>query len=360
MTEIYWTKDLLPKEHKNFDFEKLYFRKVRYFCNDYCSAGTVIGAICHERFGKQLCIVQTPVDGFVDINHSANEVGGDALYPMGASICTISTYEERLAALDCSYSIVTDSFTGKKTIKWTSLFKTPYVLPNYYRFDFAPAFSFNVLDEPYMSIRIWKDRFRPKVKDTVSFLFDDTEVKTFIIKNKPIKDRDDFIIDIELTKSDLDKMMNVPVDTIRFDSKSALPYAFSPYVNKHLKLGQSIFKKFVCRFAEALDEIGFKWQTEEPKEETGTIDDACYVYLMVDTANGYHKIGISNKPEYREGTLQSEKPSIELLCAKQFPSRTIAKAIESALHKTYGDKHLRGEWFQLEAKDIIELMAALK
>ena len=81
---------------------------------------------------------------------------------------------------------------------------------------------------------------------------------------------------------------------------------------------------------------------------------------MVDTANGYHKIGISNKPEYREGTLQSEKPTIELLCAKQFPSRTIAKAIESALHKTYEEKRLRGEWFQLEAKDIIELMATLK
>ena len=36
-----------------------------------------------------------------------------------------------------------------------------------------------------------------------------------------------------------------------------------------------------------------------------------FVYLMVDEANGCHKIGMSDSPFYREHTLQSEKPTIK-------------------------------------------------
>jgi len=76
-------------------------------------------------------------------------------------------------------------------------------------------------------------------------------------------------------------------------------------------------------------------------------EEICYVYLMVDTVNNFHKIGISNKPEYREKTLQSEKPSIELIIAKEYPIRKLAEAFEKALHNTYAKKRLRGEWFNL-------------
>ena len=81
--------------------------------------------------------------------------------------------------------------------------------------------------------------------------------------------------------------------------------------------------------------------------------------LYRDETNGYHKIGISNKPEYRERTLQSEKPTIALLCAKEFPTRIIAEAIESALHKAFEDKRLRGEWFDLSDKDVMEITMTL-
>lgn len=81
---------------------------------------------------------------------------------------------------------------------------------------------------------------------------------------------------------------------------------------------------------------------------------------MHDEINGYYKIGISNKPEYREHTLQSEKPSIVLIQAKKFPIRQIAEAYESALHKTYEDKRLRGEWFKLEPADVENLIIALQ
>lgn len=94
-------------------------------------------------------------------------------------------------------------------------------------------------------------------------------------------------------------------------------------------------------------------------EKVSPKEEACSVYLMVDTTNGFHKIGISNKPKYREKTLQSEKPTIELICAKQFPSRTIAEAFESALHKAYANKRLRGEWFNLSEEDVNNLKATL-
>lgn len=85
----------------------------------------------------------------------------------------------------------------------------------------------------------------------------------------------------------------------------------------------------------------------------------CYVYLMHDLANGYYKIGISNNPEYRERTLQSEKPTIELIIAKEFPIRRLAEAFEAALHKTYESKRLRGEWFRLDSNDVEDLKNAL-
>jgi hypothetical protein len=88
--------------------------------------------------------------------------------------------------------------------------------------------------------------------------------------------------------------------------------------------------------------------------------EACFVYLMLDSSNGYHKIGISNKPGYREKTLQSEKPTIEMLANKAFPNRKIASSFEQALHQTYADKRIRGEWFDLSEHEVQDLVSVLK
>ena len=63
--------------------------------------------------------------------------------------------------------------------------------------------------------------------------------------------------------------------------------------------------------------------------------DPCFVYLMYDEANGFYKIGMSNNPVYREGTLQSEKPTIKLIASHKYPTRKFAFAIEAALHNLY-------------------------
>lgn len=123
-----------------------------------------------------------------------------------------------------------------------------------------------------------------------------------------------------------------------------------------------LFKRYINIFGEILQQNGFSW--DEIKEAESIADlkasDPCYVYLMIDTTNGYHKIGISNHPKYREGTLQSEKPTIELVCAKQYPSRVIATAIESALHSAFEEKRLRGEWFDLSDQDVSDIKLTLK
>ena len=100
-------------------------------------------------------------------------------------------------------------------------------------------------------------------------------------------------------------------------------------------------------------------QEETKSNENESNEDECYVYIMEDTVNHYFKIGISNKPEYREKTLQSEKPTIELIRYKQYPSRKIAKAIESALHESFSNKHLRGEWFELDELEVNQIIKTL-
>lgn len=100
---------------------------------------------------------------------------------------------------------------------------------------------------------------------------------------------------------------------------------------------------------------------EEQEEDPIEVEfDYCYVYLMYDTNTGYYKIGMSNDPTYREGTLQSEKPTINLLACHKYPSRKFAAAIESALHNVYKDFHVRGEWYKLPKEEVAIIKEGLK
>ncbi|MDW3209553.1 MAG: DUF805 domain-containing protein [Reichenbachiella sp.] len=103
--------------------------------------------------------------------------------------------------------------------------------------------------------------------------------------------------------------------------------------------------------------------TQEPESlqiKPTSKKEACSVYLMHDTANNFYKIGVSKKPKYRESTLQSEKPTVDLLIAKEFPNRDIATSFEKALHETYKSKRLRGEWFELSQLEVDDLYNSLK
>lgn len=75
-----------------------------------------------------------------------------------------------------------------------------------------------------------------------------------------------------------------------------------------------------------------------------------YVYLMRNSRNGSTKIGFSKKPRFREKTLQSEEPEIEIICT--IPGN-IQK--ERAIQEKYSPARIRGEWFLLSAFDIDDI-----
>ena len=80
-----------------------------------------------------------------------------------------------------------------------------------------------------------------------------------------------------------------------------------------------------------------------------------YIYVMIDYNTNYYKIGRSNKPEIREKTLQSEKPTIELLGKWEAKVQT-----EKLLHNHFDNKRVRGEWFDLSAEDLKNIPNLIK
>lgn len=72
------------------------------------------------------------------------------------------------------------------------------------------------------------------------------------------------------------------------------------------------------------------------------------IYLIHNKRNNYYKIGRSKNLQLREKTLQSEEPELEIIF-----SMPGTAALEKLLHKTFKNRHVRGEWFQLKDEDII-------
>ena len=217
--------------------------------------------------------------------------------------------------------------------------------------------------------------FRVNKGDIFSFLFEDESVIDFKIKETPYSlNMNDNTMEVKflLYKEDSELFLNHKIIQWKFSQSKFAKQSIigvlenDEYYSKYMK---TAFQKYMQSFIEVLKteipdySLPLKNAITNNKTTEGIENvnlDTCYVYLMLDTTNGSSKIGISNKPEYREHTLQSEKPTIELVCAKLYPSRKIALAIESALHSCYEEKHVRGEWFKLDASDIEMIKETLK
>lgn len=82
-----------------------------------------------------------------------------------------------------------------------------------------------------------------------------------------------------------------------------------------------------------------------------------FVYLMKNE-RGFTKIGYTTKsPEFREKTLQSDNPNVELLFSISLSN---AKRIEGFLHEEFSNYRIRGEWFDLSQDDINSCIKYLK
>lgn len=79
-----------------------------------------------------------------------------------------------------------------------------------------------------------------------------------------------------------------------------------------------------------------------------------FVYLMRDNRSGYHKIGFSVNPSFREATLQAQQPDITMVANG---AGTLND--EKMLHAAFSEKRIRGEWFDLSGSEISEVLKIL-
>lgn len=194
--------------------------------------------------------------------------------------------------------------------------------------------------------------------ETVSILFDDNSILDF----KSIK-KSSFCCVLHQEDFDAFTQKNIVATRITYSKGNKDPVTME-FQNTFFGICSNIaLVLYIRQYVATIIEIHPHYKLPDRTTDqaiTSNDQGQCFVYLMQDTTNGYFKIGISNKPDYRERTLQSEKPSIEMIASKRYPTRKIAMAIESALHSTYSQQRLRGEWFNLNDADVAAIIETLK
>lgn len=286
---------------------------------------------------------------------------------------------------DSSPKIEEDNFEGKISLSWEHVAerKLPPSEANLYWEAYYPGFemiadsgkyiivSLQVKNNiPFIVFSVDSNKIPLTKGDVIELLFVDTfgekTVLSFPVTKNYVEEKLEDIYDIsyycKMSERDIDCMTEVNCVSwrIRFAKqplKSISGLNESRWCPK--EYAGKVFKAYAIEYKDTIDLHFIEYALKNIGEPSIVVEETCYVYLMYDTSTGYYKIGISNNPEYRERTLQSEKPTIEKICAKEYPNRTIAGAIESALHKAYDSKRLRGEWFALDANDVIAITATL-
>lgn len=274
--------------------------------------------------------------------------------------------------------IKTDEFSRKKIVKWKQVGNseghTEGITSKSLDNKTSLTFSFNNIDQKdFLAFQFYSKEIMLSNDDTVSFLFTNNKIMDFRIESSSYKAAHPYIVKLfenkvqitndELLTFETQKFLKWKI-TLKKQNREIIGgneghLQYTSYENLTL-----VIKKFAQEYRELVkSEISnYKPLLQRATFSNPTIDtttEECYVYLMIDINNQYHKIGISNKPEWREKTLQSEKPTIELIASKKFISRKIASSIEKALHDSYADKRIRGEWFRLDSKDIQEIKITL-
>lgn len=314
-------------------------------------------------------IVKSPYNGILVQEIQPSIVNGKL--SKGTVLCTIysdisSIIEDRFKY---QFKVNKDDFTKKTMIncnfleeKISTTFYTSLGIriASYLNLNFEWA-------EDKCHIVLFYNKKEIKLDKNISFLmlFDDGNVLSLNPETKPSND----VCRLRLSTADMDVLENSLFIKWRInDNEGNLLAQGNNNFCSHIKIvddnsrniSSIAFQKFIRDFRKVIRENVSLVELDKQDNKVISTNNSCYVYLMIDTINNFHKIGISNNPKYREHTLQSDKPTIELLCAKEYPSRDIATAIESSLHKVYAPKRIRGEWFNLEEADIENIKQTLK
>lgn len=266
-----------------------------------------------------------------------------------------------------------DEFSNQKIIKWNNIGGGDrFITSKDHSGTISLGLAFHYDNGDFIVFRFTNKNLPLSKGDKVSFLFDNGLIKDFtltqnsyrspdyaekIFENRVVITDDELLIfaeeNLKYWKIKFDKSGREIIGGISGYGEYQDPANLKIVVKKHAAEYRSIVRKEITGYAPILK------STESQVVETIIDDSDCYVYLMTDTVNNVHKIGISNNPAWRERTLQSEKPTIELLVAKKFINRKIASSFEKALHDAYSSKRLRGEWFKLDINELDEILKTL-
>lgn len=270
-------------------------------------------------------------------------------------------------------------------------FKKVIYISDYFSKNLSFSFVFSE-GNSYIEFAYSQDKIKLKKNDTISFLFDNGNISDFKIRNSPYKKSENSktrCIKCQLYAEDIDNLTNSLIskwkitytdeqkpsiidDVVPAKEKVKIPmfllmkhYSLTDHLKSAKRtplLIQNYTKYYTKILKKEIPDYEYPTKTHKGKGSDNGIAtfDWCYVYLMQDLSTSYYKIGLSKTPEYRERTLQSEKPTIRMICHKKLPSRKIAEAFERALHNAFADKRIRGEWFNLDENDVVQIEESLK
>ena len=336
----------------------------------YVNIGDNIFAISeYKKSSPYDAIVKSPYNGILVQEIQPSIINGKL--SKGTTLCMIypdnsSIMEDRFKY---QFNVNKDDFT-KKTIINCKFLEELLTTSFYTSLGIRIASYLNlnfewVENKCYMVLSYNKKEIKLDKNITFLMLFDDDSVIHLKPETKPAND----VCRLKLSTTDMDVLENSLFIKWRINDKEGNILAqgknnccshIKTSDNNSKNISSIAFQKFIRDFRKVIKENVSSEELEEHENKIISTNNSCYVYLMIDTTNNFHKIGISNNPKYREHTLQSDKPTIELLCAKEYPSRDIATAIESSLHQVYAPKRIRGEWFNLEETDIENIKQTLK
>lgn len=158
-----------------------------------------------------------------------------------------------------------------------------------------------------------------------------------------------FAREIAILNNDLD-LFNV-YNTLQHKRETALELlGYLTYDPKDIKNGTMFTIGQIVKPVWKLDRVDFMKKMFKDIVNNESLDPKNKIYLMIDDDSGYIKIGKSINPKFREGTLQSKKPSIHLLAFWAAPAQ-----IEKDLHLKFAHKRKRGEWFHLTIEELDEI-----
>lgn len=355
--------------HKNYRIESIYFKS-----GDYIKKGDSIMKLLNTSLLKRIDI-KAPCNGYISFTVPIVMSSAFLERKVGFHM-TLGNFHQYLMERYTNYfnydcDIQKDLILNDYRLYWKS---------NFFISDFSGDYYFQIElnfrdGNPILHFR-YRMNETIKVNDSLCFFTEKDEAPFLQLKviKRPHKiDTKLKEVDIVLSNSDIDLLINNKFNFLCVVHANGDRFSFyenSAIVGNNLStehLGQTIssflFKQYVNNFKEAFDLYITEYLLPKMSYASAPDDiifDICYLYLMHDTRNGYYKIGMSKEPQYRERTLQSEKPSIELVCTKELPRRDIARTFESALHNVFAEKRIRGEWFELSEYDVAILKKTLE